>query len=373
MLTSVVSGPLRSLLVWVLLGLWGRNNALQHHRGRLNRTEDSLVLECLYETNLKDMKWPDGRLDLITTRTLHPFVMSVLPRSVDSGVGEKLRLQGTWDPQVLGPFQFILQSSPCDENSFVIDVGANIGFFSLVSLSMGCDTAMFEVNPVALSALRASLCINEHIYRRRRQKFQLIPMAVSPLSSIKFPIADIQNRRNTGGMGTGDCNDGKVQCHEVKTVQLDNFMYGPMKSFRKNKIRVLKVDVEGFEGDVLKTMSQVFEKNDVENILFESIPHIHGLEEAKAAFDLLFRHGFSIAECPFTFAEGIRDVARPFIKNVTSPLTQDQVNRLLKDMYDVGVSESKRRNWKNKFYSDFWATKTPSLFLDYNNNVDQNA
>ena len=33
-----------------------------NYRGRLNRTEDSLVLECLYETNLKDMKWPDGRL-----------------------------------------------------------------------------------------------------------------------------------------------------------------------------------------------------------------------------------------------------------------------------------------------------------------------
>ena len=179
-------------------------------------------------------------------------------------------------------------------------------------------------------------------------------MAVSPLSSIKFPIADIQNRRNTGGMGTGDCNDGKVQCHEVKTVQLDNFMYGPMKSFRKNKIRVLKVDVEGFEGDVLKTMS-VFEKNDVENILFESIPHIHGLEEAKATVLEAFPSDMAspLQSAPSPFAEGIRDVARPFIKNVTSPLTQDQVNRLLKDMYDVGVSESKRRNWKNKFYSDF--------------------
>ena len=77
------------------------------------------------------------------------------------------------------------------------------------------------------------------------------------------------------GMGTGDCNGGKVKCHDVKTVQLDNFMYGPMKSFSKSKIRVLKVDVEGFDGDVLKTMSQVFEKNDVENILFESIHAIY--------------------------------------------------------------------------------------------------
>lgn len=371
MTLTIISGT------WVLLLLnlasWGRTHAFQHHRGKSNRTGDSLVLDCLYETNVKDMKWPTGRLELITTRTLHPFVMSVLPRSIDSGVGEKLRLEGTWDPQVLGPFQFILQSKPCDADSFVIDVGANIGFFSLVSLSMGCDTAMFEVNPVALSAIRASLCINEHIYRRRRQKFQLIPLAVSPLSSINFPVADIQNRRNTGGMGTGDCNDGKVKCHEVKTVQLDNFMYGPMKSFSKTKIRVLKVDVEGFEGDVLKTMSQVFEKNDVENILFESIPYIHGLDEAKAAFDLLFKNGFSVAECPFTFAEGIRDVTRPFIKNVTSTLTQNQVNVLLDGMYEVGVSEQKRSNWKNKFYSDFWATKTPSLFLDYNNNVDQNA
>lgn len=359
-------------LYWLLVAC----EANRRVAGRFNRTGDSMLLDCLHETNLKNMARPDKRLELITTRTLHPFVMTILPTFIDSGVGEKLRLQGTWDPQVLGPMQFILQTRPCDEDHYVMDVGANIGFFSLFSLSLGCDTAMFEVNPLALQALRSSLCINEPIYRRKRLKFQVIPLAVSPQSVIRFPVKDVRHRRNTGAMGSSDCNDARVLCREAKTVQLDNFMYGPMRSFSKSKIRVLKIDVEGYEGEVLKTMKMALKKHDVENILFECIPYIHGLADAKAAFGLLHSHGYSIAEAPFTYAEGVRDVKRPFIRNVTAPLLESEVEVLLQHMYDVGMNEELRSKWDpkhGKFYSDFWATTDPSLFQAYNSNVDQNA
>ena len=80
---------------------------------------------------------PDKRLELITTRTINPFVMTILPSIIDSGVGENWRLQGIWDPQVLGPLQFILQSKPCDKDYFVMDVGANVGFFPFSAFPWG--------------------------------------------------------------------------------------------------------------------------------------------------------------------------------------------------------------------------------------------
>ena len=88
-----------------------------------------------------------------------------------------------------------------------------------------CRLSACEPQGPALTALRASLCINEHIYRKKRQKFQLIPMPVSDSTSVKFPLAGVKNSKNVGGAGIADCNRPEVHCQEFKTVQLDNFLY----------------------------------------------------------------------------------------------------------------------------------------------------
>ena len=127
---------------------------------------------------------------------------------------------------------------------------------------------------------------------------------------------------------------------DAKTVQLDDYIYGPMRSLSndKSKIRVLKIDVEGYEGDVLKTLTTALTRHDVENILFECIPYIQGLAQAQTAFALLRDHGYSIAECPFTYAEGVRNVKRPFIRNVSMALSERQVDSMLQRMYEIGLA-----------------------------------
>ena len=353
--------------------------ASNHRRDREhmhNRTQDSLLLECLYYTNLKDSVWADKRLNLITTRTTRPFVMAVLPASLDRAVSEKLMNHGLWDPMILGPMQFILKKFPCDATSMVLDVGANIGFFGLFSLSMGCDTVMFEPQRHAAAAIRASLCVNEHVYRKKHLKSALFAQPVAKSSAVMFPTDYTLHGKNTGGVGRTDCNDPGAKCEEFKAVQLDEYWYGPMSahSAGKQKIRVLKIDVEGFEGDVFDSMRGLLGKQVPENIIFELIPYKRGAAESKAIIKMLVDHNYTIAESPFAFLEGVRDIDRPYIKKVV-PMNNEQAFAMIDEMQKMGENEKTRNNWKApKHYTDIWATTSGAgIFEEYNAVVIPNA
>jgi FkbM family methyltransferase len=223
---------------------------------------------------------------------------------------------------------------PCDKDNFVVDVGANIGFFSAFSLSMGCNTAIFEPQVLPASAITATLCINHNSYKKAGIMAQLVKLPVSKEKHVRFPIKNSLHQHNTGGAGSADCNDIKnTNCIEMNTVNLDSFIFGTSDNENNNSnnssriipgsnIRVLKIDSEGYESDVLATMTDILKKQTAENILFEMIPHIMGLEKNINAVTKIFNAGYHVAECPFSFLEGVRKVDKPFIKQVV-PLTLD--------------------------------------------------
>lgn len=358
-----------SLLALVTVhGLQFRRDREHRH----NRTRDSLLLECLYETNLANTVWGNERLSLVTTRTTHPFIMAILHSSKDKAVSEKIKNHGIWDPMILGPMQFILQRSPCDGSSMVLDVGANIGFFGLYALSMHCDTIMFEPQRQTAAAIRASLCINEHVYRRKGLRAALISKPVAKQSTVMFPTEYTLHGQNTGGVSRVDCSNEAAKCEEFQAVSLDDFVLGPMgKGFAmgKQRIRVLKVDVEGYEGDVFETMRQLLQRHLVDNVLFELIPYIRGAEESKGIVKMLHEYNYTLAESPFAFLEGVRDVDKPYIKRVV-PMTEKEAFGMIDDMQKMGSDEKSRNNWKApKHYTDMWASLDSRLFEGYNQAV----
>ena len=65
-----------------------------------------------------------------------------------------------------------------------------------------------------------------------------------------------------------------------------------MKTFQQARIRVMKVDVEGYEAGVFASMAQILSKKAVDNILFEIVPYINGLERNEAIFAQLLEAGY---------------------------------------------------------------------------------
>jgi len=356
------------LILFTIMSLSGHQYRRDREH-RHNRTRDSLLLDCLYETNLANTIWGNERLSLVTTRTIYPFIMATMHSVKDKAVSEKIKNHGLWDPMILGPMQFILQQSPCDSDSIVLDVGANIGFFGLFALSMHCDTVMFEPQKQTAAAIRASLCINEHIYRRKGLRAALIAKPVAKQSTVMFPTKYTVHGQNTGGISRMDCSNAEAKCEEFASVSLDEFVLGPMGkglSMGKQRIRVLKVDVEGYEGDVFESMTQLLQRHLVDNVLFELIPYIRGAEESKSIVRLLHQYNYTLAESPFAFLEGVRNIDKPFIKKVI-PMGEQQAFDMIADMHKMGNDEKSRNNWKApKHYTDMWATLNPRLFEDYN-------
>jgi len=306
--------------------------------------------------------------------------MALLNTEHDKWIGIKLKDHGIWDPQVGGPMQFILQSQPCTANplashkgeSFVIDVGANIGYFSAFALSLGCSTAIFEPQIALANAIEATLCLNHHSYVKRGITSQLIRAPVSTEPRMRFPSTNTNHHGNPGGVGAADCREKNSKCVEYRTVQLDSFMYGAadnacadtvVRTVSGNRIRVLKIDSEGYESDVLMTMNRILAKKDVDNILFEMIPHVRGLNVSVTMLHTLVNAGYYLAECPFSFLEGVRKVDKPFIKRVV-PIDIKQAEQLCAQMYDV--TEKDRKNWKIKHYTDMWASLDEDIFQRYN-------
>ena len=376
--------PLLQLLLVVLLcvSLSARQAADPAATGQATTYDhlDNHVLKCLFNTNIKDMTWTADRMSVHTTRTVHPFLMALLPPDRDKWISMKLKEHGIWDPQVGGPMQFIIQEKPCAANprrsqpgdSIVIDVGANIGYFAAFALSLGCSTAIFEPQVFLGNAIEATLCLNQQSYKKRGVKAQLVRLPVSSQSRVSFPPKNELHNGNPGGVGAADCRDKGAKCTEYQTVQLDAFMYGEegavhggevVRTVPGKNIRVMKIDAEGFENDVLMTMKQILAKKDVDNILFEMIPHVNGLLANHKMLRDLVDAGYYLAECPFSFLEGVRKVEAPFIKQVV-PMNISQAEHLITTMH--GVTEKQRQNWKIKHYTDMWASVDPDIFQRYN-------
>jgi FkbM family methyltransferase len=120
-----------------------------------------------------------------------------------------------------------------------IDVGANIGFYSLLasSVNSGAPVVAFEPHPVASSRLRENAALNSFGNIHVRQ------VAAGSAAGSAMLTSDLgeQNR-----IWTGEGNDASVQ---VPVVTLDGEL--TELGLDPASVALVKIDTEGFEGEVL--------------------------------------------------------------------------------------------------------------------------
>lgn len=123
------------------------------------------------------------------------------------------------------------------EYELFIDVGANVGFFSLLAASHGCKTHAFEPDRVNHARLIANIRLNRYEGLVSAER-----LAVGKESSrlpIFAPASDNYGRISL------IADDSKYRTDVVEVVSLDSYMEVP-------KVPVLiKVDIEGYEQTML--------------------------------------------------------------------------------------------------------------------------
>lgn len=195
-------------------------------------------------------------------------------------MGRHLYKYGRYEPELTGLLMRSLRLEPGD---VFLDVGANIGWYSLLlgrHQPPGVRIYAFEPAPDTFALLTHNIGLNglSQIEARR--------LAVSDENSKKtlFRYSD----KNTGRHSLLPINEGGED--EVETTTLSDFCR--VEGIEPSRIRLVKIDVEGYEPFVLRGMGEVLRT--IPAILAEYSPRYmrRGGVEPAEYLDLMFSAGF---------------------------------------------------------------------------------
>ena len=151
---------------------------------------------------------------------------------------------GTYEALETKAFQSLLRPG-----MVVADIGANIGYYSLLASRAVGDTGLvfaFEPDPRNYELLRRSIQANGYTNIVARQL---------ALSDKKGSITLYADALNAGNSSLGRENiQRELRSFEVETETLDDFI---LREAGGRKIDVIKMDVQGAEGLVLRGAGQV--------------------------------------------------------------------------------------------------------------------
>jgi len=174
-------------------------------------------------------------------------------------------------------------SSVIRDDSIVADVGANQGLYTLwlARVASGGHVYAFEPDPDLFQCLENNILINQ------LQNVSTIQAAASNRSgTLAF---------TTNGLNRGDNRIDAKALHDTGTQQVQAVILDEIVSDRC--LDLLKVDVQGFEIEVLLGAQKTLNANPALTIVFEFWPY--GLRQAGhqpiELWDLLQEAGFSIA------------------------------------------------------------------------------
>lgn len=291
-------------------------------------------------------EWEDPNQGYVYARRLvsdPPFMVAVHQDSYDHMRWKSIYLRGAYyETQVHQRFVHILKDKP---SSLVIDVGMNIGYYSLLSAQLGHSVVGFEINPANLMRMCESLDLNHN--------FNTLASS-SPVAMVRRGVSDVDGQvlhlvvpKNPGEATLESTSSTEINAHSVSTITLDTFATeqkwfdaaGATSS--KPKIRLLKIDVEGHEPEIIFGAEKLLKSGLVQNILTEY--RDYASPKTRKAFDILLAAGYTVVH------EGVlltRQESETFYDDLLH-------NRVRTKEYD-NVRKKFKSYFRKQLYSDLW-------------------
>ena len=177
-----------------------------------------------------------------------------------SNLGNAIITQPAYEPQMLSVLTSILK-----EGDLYLDVGANEGYFSIIASKLvGKSGRVLSVEPqgrlqeVIYRNMELNSAFNIHV-------FQLAISDISGTARISL-LPDM----NTGGSGLFAATKYKIPTQIVPQVTLSGFI----DLLDVTKIKLMKLDIEGFEYEAVLGSRDLFASEVIESIALELHPSI---------------------------------------------------------------------------------------------------
>jgi FkbM family methyltransferase len=162
------------------------------------------------------------------------------------------------------------------DNSIFLDIGANIGSYSVLLMDKVKDIYAFEPHPLTARQCKMNFLLNGY------EENRVVQLA---LSDVAGEVYFTDNKKQTSINRISDISDGSIK---VSSNTLDNFARQYLK---KEFDYIVKIDTEGFEENVLKGGSDFFRNYNVKCVAFECF-----LGDDSNVFRLLNGYGYEIVK-----------------------------------------------------------------------------
>lgn len=159
-----------------------------------------------------------------------------------------------WEYHVISKMKTLLGS---DCRYGLIDIGANIGYYSLIAAAMGHNVVAVE--PLDINVIRL------HKATKLAGSEDKIFVIQNALSNVRGESEMVVFPSNIGGSAvTENCRTNFRACSTVSTVYLDDIL--PHVSFKR---AIMKMDIEGYEHRAILKGSELFAKIDIPYVFME--------------------------------------------------------------------------------------------------------
>jgi len=134
----------------------------------------------------------------------------------------------------------------CLKESVIFDIGANVGYFSLIAGKTNKNNRVYSFEPVSRTFERATTNINLN----KLTNIFLHKKIIS--NSTELASINIGNDSNWGMSSLVHHEHLSGDVEKVESITLDNFV----KEQKIDRLDIVKIDVEGFELNVLQGMEE---------------------------------------------------------------------------------------------------------------------
>lgn len=230
----------------------------------------------------------------VVCTTNHGFRLVVQP-GIDKGVERSIYLLGTYEEGTLWVVSRLLRSG-----DVFVDIGANIGLMSIHAAQLvGREGAVysFEPMPDVFAQLQANIALNatNHVVA--------VPLALGSAAA-ELPIfAHPEINRGSSSLIAED----RQPSHVINVSTLEEYA----DVFIRRPIRLIKIDVEGWELEVLRGMNGILAGDD-KPILCVECSQLHGLQGGTLADLYRLVHDTNGYRC-FTLKRG-KEHPSPFVE-----------------------------------------------------------
>uniref|UniRef100_A0A383VEQ7 Methyltransferase FkbM domain-containing protein n=1 Tax=Tetradesmus obliquus TaxID=3088 RepID=A0A383VEQ7_TETOB len=197
--------------------------------------------------------------------TVHVYASNDM---VSNSIAKSSSWETTEVEHVLWALQQTTPQQQQQQQPLFVDIGANVGVFSVSAAAAGARVAAFEAMPSNVALLRRSLCSTPWL----ADKVALFGTGLGTKSAKCVIISDTVNRGDghtvcdkdpqTAVMEAGWSNNHTYEVRGEMTVRrLDTLL--------AEDVQVMKIDVEGFELEVLQGAQGLLQKHNVWYIMAE--------------------------------------------------------------------------------------------------------